>query len=119
MTPPQLQVQTDPLASAGIPPTNVCGAVGVHAAVTGMQGMGVSTPSALAVAAATVGFDRVVHIPKGGMFTTGLASVMVAIGRFRIAAVVVVAERGSTHKILCFMVHKQSESGNVRRGLSA
>ena len=45
--------------------------------------------------------------------------VMAAIARFRIAAVVVVAERGSTHKILCFMVHKQSKGGNVRRGLSA
>jgi hypothetical protein len=96
MTPPQLQVQTDPLASAGIPPTKVCGAVGVQDIVTGTHGMGVRTPSAAAVAAATVGLDGVVHIPKGGMFTSGLASVMVAIGR---PSTIGVVGRGRTFKL--------------------
>ncbi len=50
------------------------------AAVTGMQGMGVRTPIAAEVAEATVGFAILVHIPKGGIFTMGLKSMMVAIG---------------------------------------
>src|SRR4051794_10846050 len=45
-----------------------------------MQGMGVSTPSAAAVAAATVGLARLVHMPKGGMLAPGIMSVMAAAG---------------------------------------
>jgi hypothetical protein len=48
--------------------------------VTGMQGIGVRTPSAAAVAAATVGFAREMHMPKGGMFTIGAQSMIVAAG---------------------------------------
>ena len=45
---------------------------GDHAeVVTGMQGCGVSTPIAAAVAAATCGLACVWHIPKGAMFTIG------------------------------------------------
>jgi hypothetical protein len=36
-----------------------------------MQGIGVKTPSAAAVAAATVGFANDVHMPKGIMLTIG------------------------------------------------
>ena len=36
-----------------------------------MHGIGVSTPSAAAVAAATIGLASDVHIPNGGMLTTG------------------------------------------------
>lgn len=43
--------------------------------------MGVRTPSAAAVAAATVGLARDVHMPNGGTLTTGAASVIVAAGR--------------------------------------
>lgn len=43
---------------------------------TGTQGIGVRTPSAAAVAAATVGFDGVVHMPKGSTFIIGTLSVM-------------------------------------------
>ena len=39
--------------------------------VCGMQGYGVRTPSAAAVAAATCGFARDVHIPNGCMFDFG------------------------------------------------
>lgn len=46
--------------------------------VTGMHGWGVSTPSAADVAAATCGFDNVVHIPNGMMLTLGAKSWMVA-----------------------------------------
>ena len=47
---------------------------------TGTHGIGVKTPPALAVADATVGLDRLIHIPNGIIFTKGLLSNMVAIG---------------------------------------
>jgi len=50
------------------------------AGVTGMQGMGVSTPSAAAVAAATVGLAIDEHMPNGGMLTIGAWSMMFAAG---------------------------------------
>jgi hypothetical protein len=54
---------------------------GVHGdVVTGTQGIGVSTPSAAAVADATAGFVGVMHIPNGGMFLTGTKSIMFAAG---------------------------------------
>lgn len=46
-----------------------------------MHGIGVSTPSAAAVAAATVGLAMLLHIPNGRMFTNGLLSIIFAIGR--------------------------------------
>src|SRR5262245_40069562 len=48
--------------------------------VMGMHGCGVSTPSAAAVAAATIGFEGVMHIANGMMFTIGLWSWMLAAG---------------------------------------
>jgi hypothetical protein len=36
-----------------------------------MQGIGVSTPSAAAVAAATVGFNAELHMPNVGILVTG------------------------------------------------
>jgi hypothetical protein len=42
------------------------------AGVTGVQGIGVNTPRAAAVAAATAGFAGDLHIPKGMIFTNGL-----------------------------------------------
>ena len=72
MTPPQLHMHCELGVSAGWFATNVVGAPGIHgAAVTGMHGIGVSTPSAAEVAAATVGFAREVHMPNGGMLTIG------------------------------------------------
>jgi len=70
-----------PNVRQGFPPTRTVGAPGVQVpAITGMQGWGVRTPRAAAVAAATWGFDGVVHIPKGVMFTMGAASVIVSAG---------------------------------------
>jgi hypothetical protein len=40
--------------------------------------MGVNTPSAAAVAAATWGFDMDIHTPKGAMFSMGTLSMMFA-----------------------------------------
>jgi hypothetical protein len=47
-----------------------------------MHGMGVSTPNAAAVAAATEGFAGDMHTPNGMMFTMGRWSMMLASGWF-------------------------------------
>lgn len=70
-----------PLASsAGILQTFAIPAGAHGAVITGMQGIGVSTPIAAAVADATVGFAILWHIPKGGMFSIGAKSITLAIG---------------------------------------
>ena len=62
-------------------PIKTVGEPGAHGAgVTGTHGMGVRTPRAAAVAAATVGFDGELHMPNGGMFTMGALSMIVAAG---------------------------------------
>ena len=49
------------------------GAPGTHGAtVIGTHGIGVNTPSAAAVAAATSGLAGLMHMPKGGMLTIGM-----------------------------------------------
>jgi hypothetical protein len=69
------------LSRAGMFAMRTVGAPGTHGAeVAGTQGMGVSTPSAAAVAAATVGFAGELHIAKGMMFTSGTWSMMLAAG---------------------------------------
>src|SRR5579859_158560 len=73
-------MQVEVLLRAGMPPIITVGEPGTQGAVTGMQGMGVSTPRAAAVAAATVGLAIDMHMPNGGMFTMGLKSMMVAAG---------------------------------------
>lgn len=81
-TPAYAQKHCDPATTTGAPPAVICGAIGVQGAtMTGTQGIGVSTPSAAAVAAATVGFANDWHMPKGGMFAPGTMSVMFATGR--------------------------------------
>jgi hypothetical protein len=64
--------------SAGRLSMSTVGQPGIHGIVTGTQGMGVSTPRAAVVAAATVGLDTELHMPKGGMLATGLESMIVA-----------------------------------------
>ena len=65
----------------GFPPASTVPCVGIHAPVgCGIQGCGVRTPKAAAVAAATCGFAMDEHIPNGGMFDMLVASCMVAIG---------------------------------------
>ena len=54
MTPPQVHMQVHVLFRAGMPPIVVVAAPGVQGlVVTGMQGIGVNTPRAAAVAEAT------------------------------------------------------------------
>jgi len=56
-------------------------APGDHGAgVTGIHGIGVSTPNAAAVAEATDGLAKLVHIPNGAIFAMGILSVITAAG---------------------------------------
>lgn len=81
MTPAHMHMHFEVLLSAGMPPTITVGEPGAHGAtVAGTHGIGVSTPSAAAVAAATTGFATLVHIPNVGMLTNGLWSMMFAAG---------------------------------------
>lgn len=81
ITPPHMQLHMQVLFSAGMLAIVTVGEPGDQgAAVFGMHGIGVSTPRAAAVAAATVGLAMDMHIPKGGMFTIGLLSMMFAAG---------------------------------------
>lgn len=65
ITPPQLHMHLLELFSAGLLHTRTVGEPGAQgAAHAGMQGMGVSAPIAAAVALATVGFARLLHIPN-------------------------------------------------------
>lgn len=72
MTPPHVHMRVDILFSAGILPNKTVGEPTIHgAAVTGMHGIGVRTPIAAAVAAATIGFDGVIQTPNGMTFIKG------------------------------------------------
>ena len=68
------------LVSAGAGPDITVGEPGTHGAVIGVHGIGVSTPKAAAVAAATAGFARLMHIENEVMLTNGLLSRMFATG---------------------------------------
>src|SRR5690625_3260370 len=82
MTPPHAHWQSEPADSTACPEIVVLGDPGFHGpAGIGTQGIGVSVPSAAAVADATAGFDRLVHIAKGGMFIPGTTLVTTAAGR--------------------------------------
>lgn len=81
MTPPHIHNNFDCAVSAGIFPTNTVGEPGAHGAtVLGIHGIGVNTPIAAAVAATTVGFAILLHIPKGMILINGLLSIILAIG---------------------------------------
>lgn len=79
--PPHAHMHFEESFSAGNPPIRTVGEPGTHGTVMlGMQGIGVSTPIAAAVAAATVGLARELHMPNGSMFTIGLLSMIFASG---------------------------------------
>jgi len=81
MTPPHAHISFDDSFSVGMLPTSMVGDPGAHGAVvTGTHGIGVIAPSAAAVAAASTGVDVELHMPKGGMFTIGTLSMIVAAG---------------------------------------
>jgi hypothetical protein len=81
ITPAQLHMSLQLLSSAGRLAISTVGAPGTQgAAVAGMQGIGVSTPKAAAVAAATIGLAGLWHMPNGIMFIKGTWSMIVAAG---------------------------------------
>lgn len=63
MTPPKLHIDLLELLRAGIPPISTVGQPGTQGVATGVHGIGVRTPMAAAVAAATAGFAGELHIP--------------------------------------------------------
>ena len=76
-----MQVQVEELFNAGMLPSMTVAEPGAQGAtVAGIHGMGVRTPRAAAVAAATVGLAMDMHMPKVGMFTIGLLSMILAAG---------------------------------------
>jgi len=80
ITPPQAHMHLHVRSTTGAPRSSTVGTPGIHTSVTGMHGIGVNTPNAAAVAAATSGFDGVVHMPNGMILTIGIASRMLAAG---------------------------------------
>jgi hypothetical protein len=68
------------IVSAGADPTSTVGDPGTQGVVTGTHGIGVSTPSAADVAAATIGLASELHTPNGRTFAMGAESMMLATG---------------------------------------
>jgi hypothetical protein len=81
ITPAHIHINFDVLFKAGTLASKTVGdPVTQGPGITGTQGIGVNTPIAAAVAEATVGFAKDIHIPKGRIFTIGLLSIMLAAG---------------------------------------
>jgi hypothetical protein len=81
ITPPHIQFKVQELFSAGILPIITVALPGTQGAtVMGIQGIGVSTPKAAVVAAATVGLAKDEHMANGMIFTMGILSIMLASG---------------------------------------
>ncbi len=78
ITPAQVQLHLDVLFSAGDLRSVTVGDPGAQGAVTGRQGVGVSTPLAAAVAEAVVGFASDEHMPNGGILVIGIESSILA-----------------------------------------
>ena len=77
MRPPHWHMSMESLVRAGLPPINSFGLPGIQGpAIIGIQGMGVSTPKAAAEALATFGFEGLLHIPKGIIFTMEMLSMI-------------------------------------------
>ena len=90
MTPPQIHISCETLSSEGKFPSNTVGAPVIQGAgVAGMQGIGVSTPRAAAVAAATTGLEGDVHMPKGMILVIGIWSMMLASGTWLVITLLV------------------------------
>src|SRR5580700_5570782 len=76
-----MHINCDVSSSVGISPSNTVGAPGTHGAtVMGMQGIGVRTTMAAAVAAATMGSAGDMHMPTGMIFTLGMVFRILAFG---------------------------------------
>lgn len=85
ITPPHSHIKIDVLESVGIALKRMVGSPIIQGdVVAGMQGIGVKTPECAAVAAATIGFEIVVHFPKGKTFKKGAWSWIFAAGLFMV-----------------------------------
>jgi hypothetical protein len=81
ITPAQLHMHIHVLLRAGFLAIITVGEPGVQGAgIMGTHGIGVNTPIAALVAAATCGLARLWHMPKGIIFFMGMLSMMVAAG---------------------------------------
>ena len=81
MTPPHKHMHVHVLSSEGLLPVSTVTAPGTQGVIViGIQGCGVSTPNAAAVAAATIGLAGLMHMPKEPMLTIGWWSMIVAAG---------------------------------------
>ena len=81
MFPPHIHMHLSPPEITGIPPNKHVGLAGIQGVtIAGTHGIGVKTPRAAAVAAATVGLESVLHIPNVAIFTIGMKSIIVARG---------------------------------------
>ena len=71
----------------------------------GTQGIGVKTPNAAAVAAATWGLDGEEHIPNVGMLLIGAKSITVAAGVVHVVvgAEVAMSEAGAAPNVHCII----------------
>src|SRR4051812_20824642 len=95
--PAQLHISIELLFKAGWLASVTVGEPATHGAgVTGMHGMGVSTPMAAAVAAATIGLAGDWHIPNGMMLTIGMWSWMLAAGTLDVVCML----SGNTTRLL-------------------
>jgi hypothetical protein len=73
--PPHIQIHLESWARIGpIGRRTVTFDVIQGADIAGTQGIGVNTPKAAAVAAATIGFAILLHIPKGAILAIGIIS---------------------------------------------
>lgn len=75
ITPAQLHMSVLMSSNDGWLPSITGGetAPGIHGVIViGRHGIGVRTPNAAAVAAATIGLAGLMHIPKGIIFTNGI-----------------------------------------------
>lgn len=107
ITPPQLHINFESFCRAGIPPISTVGEPGAHGApVAGTHGIGVNTPIAAAVAAATAGFAGQLHTPNGITLTIGTLSTMFAAGAPAVTHEVgkTFSDEGATPKLHCSMV---------------
>jgi putative effector of murein hydrolase len=80
MTPAHVHMHLLILFSAGLLAIITVGEPGAQGAAAGTHGTGVGTPRAADVAKIKAGFVGALHMPKWGIFTTGLWSMMFAAG---------------------------------------
>ena len=80
--PPQLHIHLQLSNNTGKLEIFTCPPGAQGATITGIQGIGVSTPIAADVAEATVGLANDWHMPKGAILTMGLLSMILPIAMF-------------------------------------